>query len=58
MKDKIKSLIDKLAKTHTLTLDEYEYLINEKDAESIEYAQKLALGARKAVYGNAVYISN
>jgi len=50
------SLIDKLEKNHSLTLDEYEYLIKNRSDESIEYLREKAVQVRKKIYGNDVYI--
>jgi len=52
----IYSLIDKLEKKHSLTLDEYEYLIENRTEEATEYLKEKAVKVRKEVYGNAVYI--
>ncbi len=51
-----KKLIDRLDKTHTLILDEYEYLVSNRTTEATEYAASLAVERRRAVYGNDVYI--
>lgn len=56
MKDKAFSLIDKLAKEHTLTLDEYKILIDSRTPKSAEYAATLAVQKRQKIYGNKVYI--
>lgn len=49
-------LIDKLEKNHSLTIDEYEYLIEERTEEATNYIKEKAVKARKEVYGNSVYI--
>ncbi len=49
-------LIDRLAAEHSLTLLEYEHLIESFDCELAEYARTLALKERKKYYGNDVYI--
>ena len=49
-------LIYKLAAQHALTLDEYQYLIKNRTNEAAALLEKLAVEARKAVYGNSVYI--
>jgi biotin synthase len=56
MENKLNLLIDKLALTHSLTLSEYEYLIENRTPESAERLRELAVSARREVYGNAVYI--
>jgi biotin synthase len=49
-------LIDKLALTHSLTLSEYEYLIENRTPESADRLRELAVRVRREHYGNAVYI--
>ncbi len=49
-------LIDKLEKTGSLTLSEYEFLIENHSEEAQEYAAKLADKARRRYYGNRVFI--
>lgn len=49
-------LIDKLSLTHSLSVDEYEYLLENRTAEVQAYLQKKAVEQRIAVYGNSVYI--
>lgn len=49
-------LIDKLALTHSLTLSEYEYLIENRTQESADRLRELAVRVRREHYGNAVYI--
>jgi biotin synthase len=56
MSDRLNLLIDKLALTHSLTLPEYEYLIENRTQESAERLRELAVSARREVYGNSVYI--
>ena len=56
MENKLNLLIDKLALTHSLTLSEYEYLIENRTQESADRLRELAVSARREVYGNAVYI--
>ena len=56
MSDKLNLLIDKLALTHSLTLSEYEYLIENRTQESADRLRELAVSARREVYGNSVYI--
>ena len=56
MENKLNFLIDKLALTHSLTLSEYEYLIENRTQESADRLRELAVSARREVYGNAVYI--
>ena len=56
MKKNIRALIDKLARVHTLSLDEYELLIKERTPECAEYAAALANAEREKIYGKDVYI--
>ena len=56
MENKLNLLIDKLALTHSLTLSEYEYLIENRTQESAERLRELAVRVRREHYGNAVYI--
>ncbi len=51
-----KNLIDKLNETHTLALDEYEFLVQNLSPEISDYARTLAVEQRKKVYGNSVFI--
>lgn len=52
----ILDLIDKLEKTHSLTLEEYKYLIDNKTDESIEYIKEKAQKITKSIYGNKIFI--
>ena len=56
MENKLNFLIDKLALTRSLTLSEYEYLIENRTQESADRLRELAVSARREVYGNSVYI--
>ena len=49
-------LIDKLAKSHSLTLEEYRYLIDHRTPEAAEKLAALAVKVRQEIYGNAVFI--
>ncbi|MBR3973225.1 MAG: [Oscillospiraceae bacterium] len=49
-------LIEKLAKTHSLTLEEYRYLIDNRTPEAAEKLAQLAVKVRQEIYGNAVFI--
>ncbi len=48
--------IDRLAKEHRLSLEEYQLLIENYSPELAEYAAAKAFAVRKEVYGNDVYI--
>ncbi|MBQ3048698.1 MAG: [Oscillospiraceae bacterium] len=50
------SLIDKLERDHSLSLDEYELLISSYTDETAGYIAEKAVAARKAVYDDSVYI--
>lgn len=49
-------LLDKLEKTHTLEEEEYKALIDGRTEELTAYLTEKAVKARKAVYGNSVFI--
>ncbi len=49
-------LIDKLAAEHSLSREDYEKLISFKSPEVSTYLTEKAVEARKAVYGNKVFI--
>lgn len=49
-------IIDKLINSRTLTADEYEYLIDNRNEKTIEYLADKAVKIRKEIYGNSVYI--
>ena len=49
-------LAEKLYKTHSLTVSEYEKLINERTVESAQYIMEKADEVRKSVYGNQVFL--
>ncbi len=50
------ALIDKLEREHSLSLAEYQALIDNRTSELAEELAKRAVKARQAVYGNTVYI--
>lgn len=56
MNEKMKTLVEKLESFHSLTLEEYEYLIKNRDEESGELLREKADKARRRVYGNKVFI--
>lgn len=49
-------LINKLEKNHSLSLEEYEYLIKNRNEESAKVLAEKATESRKKIYGNDVYI--
>lgn len=56
MENKCRELIDKLAAEHSLTLAEYEYLIENYSEKDRFYAAEKAVKARREIYGNSIYI--
>ena len=50
-------LINKLEKEHSLTADEYKYLIDNRNEEYASMLSEKAVDIRKKIYGNAVFIS-
>lgn len=50
------ALIDKLALEHSLSVEEYEKLIEAMSPEAADYLTEKAVEARKSVYGNKVFI--
>ena len=51
-----KQLIDRLDREHTLTVDEYEYLITAQTDELAEYAASLADKRRREIYKNEGFV--
>ena len=56
MNGRIFSLIEKLERERSLTLEEYEYLIENRSDIAAEELRRRAVAVRKAHYGNSVYI--
>ena len=54
--NKIYDIAQKLVETHSLTLAEYEELVQGYSTEIAEYLRSEAVKVRKAVYGNSVFI--
>lgn len=52
----ILSLIEKLEKEHSLTLGEYEFLIDNRTPEATEILAEKADRVRRGIYGNTVFI--
>ena len=52
----MKALIEKLVENHSLTLEEYQHLIDNRTPEWAAMLAELSVKARKAVYGTAVYV--
>ncbi len=53
---KVKELIEKLQKNKSLSLEEYRFILDNYSNQDAEFAKELAVNARKAVYGNSIYI--
>lgn len=56
MTEKLLSLIHQLASTHRLEEEQYQFLIDHRTPEAAQLLSDLAVSARKAVYGNQVFI--
>ncbi len=56
MERKVKELIDKLEKNHTLDTAEYAVLIRERTPETAGYLARKADALRRSIYGNSIYI--
>ena len=52
----IKSLIDKLCKQKTLETDEYLYILDNFDDNTLEYCSGIARNIAKSHFGNGIYI--
>ncbi len=56
MDNRLFSLVEKLIETHKLTLEEYEYLIDNRNSESAEFIASEAVRVRREIYGDTVFI--
>lgn len=56
MNDKMTILIDKLCNYHSLTTDEYAYLIEYRDEESEQLLAERARQVREEIYGRDIFI--
>lgn len=54
--NKLLSLIEKLEKTHSLSAEEYVYLIENRTEESAQILAEKADKVRRGIYGNTVFI--
>ena len=52
----IERLIDKLVEEHSLSLEEYEYLLANRTEQAAELLAKYADTVRRGIYGTSVYI--
>ena len=56
MTTEIKVIVDKLIKTRSLSLEEYEALIENRDDELFELLKTEAVKLRQSIYGNRIFI--
>lgn len=56
MNERVISLIDTLAKTHSLGLEQYRELIDSRSPEAAQALADRAIEVRRAIYGNDVYV--
>ena len=56
MNDKLLKIGQKLISTGSLSITEYEYLIDNRNEEFAEFLKNEAVKKRKEVYGNTVFI--
>ena len=56
MKDNLKSLVDKLYDTHSLSREEFIQLVENQDPDIMDYAASKARIIREHIYGQDVYI--
>ena len=56
MDERLSALIYELKDNHSLTLEEYQYLIDHRSEEAAKLLADLAVTERKKVYGNSVFI--
>lgn len=51
-----KEICEKLIKNHSLSVEEYEILIEERDQEAIELLAKEAVNVSQSIYGNQIFV--
>lgn len=56
MNNEVRILIDKLEQKHSLSLDEYAFLIRNRSEEAMNYISEKAQRIRKKIYGTDVYV--
>lgn len=56
MNKKALTLIDKLKDTHSLSIEEYKYLIDNKNDITAKILADEAVSVRKKIYGNDIYV--
>ena len=52
----IDNLIKKLSETHSLSLSEYEYLIENRTEKAAKILREKAVKIRREIYGNTVFV--
>lgn len=56
MNKQLAMLMEKLINEHKLSLEEYEFLIEQRTMEAAEYLAKQAVKVRGEIYGNTVFV--
>lgn len=56
MTEKLISLIDRLESQHSLSLEEYAFLVQNRTEEAMTYAAEKACRIRKNIYGTSVFV--
>ena len=56
MNTKLNEYIEKLASTHQLSLDAYEYVITHRDEEAAEWLARKARDISQSIYGKSIYV--
>ncbi len=56
MKNDFKLTVEKLIQTHSLSLEEYQFLVESFSKENLEYIAPLALKEKQKAYGDSIYI--
>ena len=56
MTSQYKKICEKLIKNHSLSLEEYERLIEERDTEAAELLAKEAVKVSQSIYGNQIFV--
>lgn len=56
MNEQVRTLIDKLEQQHTLSFDEYAFLIRSRSEASMAYISEKAQRIRQQIYGTDVYV--
>lgn len=54
--EKIKNLIDKLNTEKILSVDEFEYILNNSTNDDYEYSRQISQNIAKSIFGNKIYI--